>query len=83
MILKTTLIVALGPPVAAVFAFEIILNDMAMFHHGNIKIPLSVGSLFRLFGVTPDMRRVHHSVIIRETNSKNGFNSSIWESYRL
>jgi len=29
--------------------------------------------------VTPDMHRVHHSVIICETNSNYGFNLSWWD----
>jgi sterol desaturase/sphingolipid hydroxylase (fatty acid hydroxylase superfamily) len=79
MALKTTIIVTLGPPVISVLVFEIILNGMAMFNHGNIKIPPSVDRFLRLFAVTPDMHRVHHSVIIRETNSNYGFNLSIWD----
>jgi sterol desaturase/sphingolipid hydroxylase (fatty acid hydroxylase superfamily) len=79
MVLKLTIIVALGPPAAAVLAFEIILNGMALFNHGNIKIPPLVDRFLRLFVVTPDMHRVHHSVIIRETNSNYGFNLSIWD----
>ena len=79
MILKITIIVALGPPVVSVLAFEIILNGMAMFNHGNIKLPLSVDRFLRLLVVTPDMHRVHHSVIIHETNSNYGFNLSIWD----
>lgn len=79
MILKITIIVALGPPVAAVLVFEIVLNGMAMFNHGNIKLSPSLERRLRLFVVTPDMHRVHHSVIIRETNSNYGFNLSIWD----
>ncbi len=79
MILKITLIVALGPPVISVLVFEILLNGMAMFNHGNIKLPPSVDHFLRLFVVTPDMHRVHHSVIIRETNSNYGFNISLWD----
>ena len=79
MSLKITIIVALGPPVAAVLAFEIILNTMAMFNHGNIKLPQSVERVLRFFLVTPDMHRVHHSVIISEGNSNYGFNLSIWD----
>jgi sterol desaturase/sphingolipid hydroxylase (fatty acid hydroxylase superfamily) len=79
MVLKLTVIVALGPPVVAVLIFEVILNGMAMFNHGNIKIPSSMDRFMRLFVVTPDMHRVHHSVIIRETNSNYGFNLSIWD----
>ncbi len=79
MILKMTIIVALGPPMVSVLAFEIILNGMALFNHGNIKLPLSADHFLRLFVVTPDMHRVHHSVIIHETNSNYGFNLSIWD----
>jgi len=79
MTLKLTIIVALGPPVASVLAFEVILNGMAMFNHGNIKLPPSVDRSLRFFFVTPDMHRVHHSAIIHETNSNYGFNLSIWD----
>ena len=79
MILKITIIAALGPPVISVLIFEIVLNGMAMFSHGNIKLPQKGDQYLRPFVVTPDMHRVHHSVIIRETNSNYGFNFSIWD----
>ena len=79
MILKMTIIVALGPPAICVLAFEIILNAMAMFNHGNIKLTPSLDRFLRLFVVTPDMHRVHHSIIVRETNSNYGFNFSAWD----
>ena len=79
MILKMTIIVVLGPPVISVLIFEIILNGMAMFSHGNIKLPTKWDQYSRFLVVTPDMHRVHHSVIIRETNSNYGFNLSIWD----
>lgn len=79
MVLKMAVIVALGPPVTAVLTFEVLLNGMAMFNHGNIKIPITVDKWLRWFVVTPDMHRVHHSVVIRETNSNYGFNLSVWD----
>ena len=51
-----------------------ILNATAMFNHGNVRIPESVDRMLRLIVVTPDMHRVHHSVIPEETNSNFGFN---------
>ena len=78
-VLKIIIIVALGPPAASVLVFEILLNGMAMFNHGNIKLPPSADRLLRLFVVTPDVHRVHHSVIMHETNSNYGFNLSIWD----
>jgi sterol desaturase/sphingolipid hydroxylase (fatty acid hydroxylase superfamily) len=79
MVIKLSVVAALGPPAAAVLIFEIILNAMAMFNHGNIRIPLGLDRILRYFVVTPDMHRVHHSVIIRETNSNYGFNLSWWD----
>jgi sterol desaturase/sphingolipid hydroxylase (fatty acid hydroxylase superfamily) len=79
MIIKLFAVVLLGPPAAAVLIFEVLLNGTAMFNHGNIRIPLGIDKILRLFVVTPDMHRVHHSVIIRETNSNYGFNLPWWD----
>lgn len=78
-VLKLGAVVVLGPPVLAVVVFEVLLNGTAMFNHGNIRIPLGVDRIARLFVVTPDMHRVHHSVSIRETNSNFGFNLPWWD----
>lgn len=77
--IKFATIVVLGPPVVAVIIFEVILNFMAMFNHANVKLPLGLDRLLRLFVVTPDMHRVHHSVEDDEANSNFGFNISIWD----
>ncbi len=58
----------------AVLAFEVLLNGTAMFSHSNAGIPVWLDRALRLVFVTPDMHRVHHSVIKRETNSNFGFN---------
>ncbi len=79
MLIKFATIMVLGPPVAAVILFEVILNGMAMFNHGNIRLPASLDRWLRLVAVTPDMHRVHHSVEDDETNSNFGFNLSWWD----
>lgn len=77
--IKISAVCVFGPPIISVLLFEIILNSMAVFNHGNIKIPILLDRFLRYFVVTPDMHRVHHSVIIRETNSNFGFNLSWWD----
>jgi sterol desaturase/sphingolipid hydroxylase (fatty acid hydroxylase superfamily) len=77
--IKLMTVAALGPPALAVLIFEAALNATSMFNHSNIRIPVSVDRVLRLFVVTPDMHRVHHSVIIRETNSNYGFNLPWWD----
>ncbi len=79
MLIKFAVILLLGPPVVAVILFEVILNGMAMFNHGNVLLPLPLDRVMRLFLVTPDMHRVHHSVEDDEANSNFGFNLSIWD----
>ena len=77
--IKLAVVVALGPPALAVLIFEILLNATAMFNHSNIRLPMLLDSFLRLVVVTPDMHRVHHSVIPEETNSNFGFNLPWWD----
>ena len=77
--IKLAAILLVGPPVLAVILFEILLNATSMFNHGNIRMEAGLDSLLRLFVVTPDMHRVHHSVVILETNSNFGFNLPWWD----
>ncbi len=79
MAYKMGLVVLLGAPVLAVIIFELILNACAMFNHSNVRLPLGLDRVVRRILVTPDMHRVHHSTIVRETNSNYGFSLSIWD----
>jgi sterol desaturase/sphingolipid hydroxylase (fatty acid hydroxylase superfamily) len=77
--IKLGAVAALGPPAVAVLLFEVILNATALFNHANIDLPRPVDRVLRLFVVTPDMHRVHHSIDPRETNSNYGFNLPWWD----
>ncbi len=79
MLIKLAAVVVMGPPPVAVLIFEVLLNATAMFNHGNIYIPSKIDRVLRLLIVTPDMHRVHHSIILKETNSNFGFNLPWWD----
>jgi len=79
MLIKFATIIVLGAPVVAVIIFEVVLNALAMFNHGNVGLPKSLDAFLRWFIVTPDMHRVHHSVEDDETNSNFGFNLTWWD----
>ena len=79
MVIKLAAVVVLGAPPVAVVIFEVILNATSMFNHGNLRLPTGVDRVLRLFVVTPDMHRVHHSVVPAETNSNFGFNLPWWD----
>ena len=79
MLGKIAVVVPLGASPLAVFLFEVILNACAMFNHANIALPAWFDRVLRLLVVTPDMHRVHHSVLRREHDSNYGFNLSLWD----
>jgi len=77
--IKMAAVAALGPLPIAVLLFEVLLNATSMFNHGNVSLHPAVDGVLRFVVVTPDMHRVHHSVIPRETNSNFGFNLPWWD----
>ncbi|MDQ6646374.1 MAG: sterol desaturase family protein, partial [Pseudomonadota bacterium] len=84
--LKIAAVLALGAAPAAVLEFEILLNGFAMFTHANLALPLRLDRALRWMVITPDMHRIHHSVLRDEQDTNFGFNVSWWDrlfrSYR-
>jgi len=79
MLIKLAVVAAIGAPPLAVLVFEVLLNATSIFNHANIRVPDKVDRVLRWFVVTPDMHRVHHSILVRETNSNFGFNLPWWD----
>lgn len=77
--IKLAAIVVLGPSALAVLIFEVALNATSLFNHGNVRLPARLDRVLRLFVVTPEMHRVHHSNLPRETNSNFGFSFPWWD----
>ena len=79
MVIKLAVIGALGAPAAGALIFEVLLNGTSMLNHGNVRIPEPVDRFLRWIVVTPDMHRVHHSILRHETDSNFGFNLPWWD----
>jgi sterol desaturase/sphingolipid hydroxylase (fatty acid hydroxylase superfamily) len=77
--IKLAAIVVLGPSALAVLVFEVALNATSLFNHGNVLLPARLDRVLRLLVVTPEMHRVHHSILPRETNSNFGFSFPWWD----
>jgi sterol desaturase/sphingolipid hydroxylase (fatty acid hydroxylase superfamily) len=77
--IKLGVIAAVGTPAVAVLIFEVLLNATSMFNHSNVCMPARLDRMLRWIVVTPDMHRVHHSIVARETNSNFGFNLPWWD----
>jgi len=78
-VIKCAAVAAIGAPAVTVLAFEVLLNATAMFNHANAGLPAAVERWLRWLVVTPDMHRVHHSVIYNESSSNFGFNLPWWD----
>ncbi len=79
MAIKFAVIALIGAPAMAVLVFEVLLNATSIFNHGNVRLATGLDRLLRRVVVTPDMHRVHHSVLPSETHSNFGFNLPWWD----
>ncbi|MGH8674277.1 MAG: sterol desaturase family protein [Burkholderiales bacterium] len=79
MLIKYAAIVTLGIPALGVLLFELLLNLTSLFNHGNVRLTAALESGLRRLLVTPDMHRIHHSVVESERNSNYGFCLSVWD----
>jgi sterol desaturase/sphingolipid hydroxylase (fatty acid hydroxylase superfamily) len=79
MLYKMAVVAALGPAAIAVFIFEVAFNAATLFVHANLSLSPAFDRLARRAIVTPDMHRIHHSVLERETNSNYGTMLSGWD----
>ncbi len=76
---KLVAVFVFGPAAFAIIIYEIALNAAALFTHGNLRLTGTIDKGLRQFVVTPDMHRVHHSVIKTETDSNYGNIFSFWD----
>jgi len=81
MLIKLVVVVVLGTPVIAIVIFEVMLNAMSLFNHGNVQLPGALDATLRRVIVTPDMHRVHHSIHHQEQQHNFGFNLSWWDRW--
>jgi sterol desaturase/sphingolipid hydroxylase (fatty acid hydroxylase superfamily) len=78
-VIKCAGVAAIGAPALAVLVFEVLLNATSMFNHANASLPGWAERWARWLVVTPDMHRVHHSVLYDESSSNFGFNLPWWD----
>lgn len=79
MAIKMAVVAGIGAPVLSVVIFEVLLNASSLFNHANARLAPAVDRLLRWVLVTPDVHRVHHSVVPGETNSNFGFSVTWWD----
>lgn len=78
-VLQLAVIFALGAPPLAVLLFALLSVAASFFNHGNIALAPGMDRFVRHVFVTPDMHRIHHSVLHVESNSNYANLFSWWD----
>ncbi len=78
-VLRLPVFILLGMNITALSIYETVFLGCILFHHSNIYLPAPVDRFIRIFIVTPDMHRMHHSV--KKINLNSNFSSilSFWD----
>jgi sterol desaturase/sphingolipid hydroxylase (fatty acid hydroxylase superfamily) len=84
---KCLMVLAWGPSLWGLAAFEILLSGASQFHHSNLKIPFAIQDRLERFIVTPRMHRCHHALHQNCFNTNFSTVLSLWDrlfgSYHL
>ena len=78
-ILRLLLIPLIGIPIWVLILYDILLLASTQFHHANIALKRTVDRFIRLFIVSPNMHKIHHSRAQIETDSNFTSLLSIWD----
>jgi len=62
-----------------VFLYESLFVIDEVFQHSNWALPLKVDRILSYLVVTPNCHRVHHSQVVKETDSNYGSLLTIWD----
>lgn len=65
--------------IGAIILFETLVLFSAIFHHSNMKLPLSVEKALSHIIITPSIHWVHHHAVHKDTNSNYGTIFSFWD----
>lgn len=68
-LILTPIIFALGAPLIVMASYNLLHTAISLISHSNIVLPKKLDNILRLFVITPDFHRMHHSSDKQYTNS--------------
>jgi sterol desaturase/sphingolipid hydroxylase (fatty acid hydroxylase superfamily) len=72
-------VVVIGVSPLALSIWQTLLLVSIMFHHSNIRLPLSIERVLSHLIVTPRLHGIHHSVNKDETDSNWSSGLTVWD----
>ena len=77
--LRLPVFILLGMNITVLAVYETVFLGCILFHHSNIHLSPAADRILRTFIVTPDMHRMHHSVIKKNFNSNFSSTLPVWD----
>lgn len=78
-IIGIPIVFALGFPAWGLMLYELFDIIITLFSHSNISLPKKTDRILRIFIVTPNLHRIHHSSYQPETDSNYSAVFPIWD----
>jgi sterol desaturase/sphingolipid hydroxylase (fatty acid hydroxylase superfamily) len=72
-------VLIIGPSLVVYVAYDLVFQLATLFHHSNIRLPVSLERALNVLIVTPRMHGIHHSDIRQEDFSNWGVVFSWWD----
>lgn len=72
-------VVVLGLGAGVYWAYELCFQANTLFHHSNVRLPISLERALNKLMVTPRMHGIHHSQVEREAMSNYGVLLPWWD----
>lgn len=72
-------VILLDVPAAIVLSHGLTVFGLAAFQHGNVRLPERLEAWLQPVLVTVDMHRIHHSMVVAQSNSNYGAVLSVWD----
>lgn len=72
-------IIIIGVSPIAYLTWQAFVFLSIMFHHSNVKLPISFERWLNRLIVTPRMHGIHHSIVEQETNSNWSSGLTVWD----
>lgn len=76
---KILLIFILGIKAELLLIYELVFAASLIFHHSNYHLSWKIDHFLSHAIITPNYHRVHHSMVLQESNSNYGSILSLWD----
>lgn len=76
---RSAQILLLGVSQTSLAAWQLFLFPSVLFHHSNLKLPVSLDKKLQKFIVTPRLHGIHHSTVQEETDSNWSSGLTVWD----